>query len=181
MIGRSALSERKTPNHATARLRPVWAGTNRPRRVHTGREALEVHEGQKKKAGNQFGFEWPLEARKGRRAAQKPPTHPNRRHQTSRPGTRIEPASAAPDATQHKTLAFPTFVTLTMQAGIIRILCGLPYADAQMLLDELHGAGQHTAIRNPIAYLRRLLRLHLAGTHYIKHSHRITALRAAQA
>ena len=40
--------------------------------------------GKKKKAGNQFGFEWPLEARKGRRAAQKPPTHPNRRHQMPR-------------------------------------------------------------------------------------------------
>ena len=34
-----------------------------------------------------------------------------------------------------------------MQAGIIRILCGLPYVDAQMLLDELHGAGQHTAYK----------------------------------
>jgi uncharacterized protein YqjF (DUF2071 family) len=58
--------------------------------------------------------------------------------------------------------SFPAIISLAMQVGIARILCGLPYADAQMLLDELAGAAQHTTIRNPIAYLRRLLSLHLS-------------------
>jgi hypothetical protein len=76
---------------------------------------------------------------------------------------------------------FPAIISLAMQVGIARILCGLPYADAQMLLDELAGAAQHTTIRNPVAYLRRLLSLHLAGTLIPEHADRIAALRAAQA
>jgi hypothetical protein len=64
---------------------------------------------------------------------------------------------------------------------MVRILCGLPFADAQMLLDELAGAAQATAIRNPIAYLRRLLSLHLAGTLIPEHAERIAALRACTA
>ena len=95
------------------------------------------------------------------------------------PGTQAVPPAS--NVTQHETLAFPTFVSLAMQAGIIRILCGLPYADAQMLVDELAGAAQHTTIRNPIAYLRRLLSLHLSGTLIPEHAERIAALRAAQA
>jgi hypothetical protein len=39
------------------------------------------------------------------------------------------------------------FITLAIQAQIVRMLCGLPYADAQRLLDELHGAGQTRAIK----------------------------------
>jgi hypothetical protein len=68
-----------------------------------------------------------------------------------------------------------------MQAGIVRILCGLPYADAQMLLDELAGAAQHTAIRNPAAYVRKLLSLHMSGELVTEHAERIAAQRAAQA
>ena len=116
---------------------------------------------------------------------------------------RIEPAPAAPDATARieavpaasdvtpgtqavpagtdPGFSFPAIISLAMQVGIARILCGLPYADAQMLLDELAGAAQHTTIRNPIAYLRRLLSLHLAGTLIPEHADRIAALRAAQA
>jgi hypothetical protein len=116
---------------------------------------------------------------------------------------RIEPAPAAPDATARikavpaasdvtpgtqavpagtdPGFTFPAIISLAMQVGIAKILCGLPYADAQMLLDELAGAAQHTTIRNPIAYLRRLLSLHLSGTLIPEHAERIAALRAAQA
>jgi hypothetical protein len=92
-----------------------------------------------------------------------------------------ETAPAAPDATQHETLAFPAIISLAMQVGIAKILCGLPCQTAQMLLDELAGAAQHTAIRNPIAYLRRLLSLHMSGELIPEHSHRIAAQRATQA
>jgi hypothetical protein len=91
-----------------------------------------------------------------------------------------EPSTPATTPAESK-LSFPAIISLAMQAGIVRILCGLPYADAQMLLDELAGAAQATAIRNPIAYLRRLLSLHLAGTLIPEHAERIAALRAAQA
>jgi hypothetical protein len=91
------------------------------------------------------------------------------------PGTQAVPAGTDPGFT------FPAIISLAMQVGIAKILCGLPYADAQMLLDELAGAAQHTTIRNPIAYLRRLLSLHLSGTLIPEHAERIAALRAAQA
>jgi hypothetical protein len=76
---------------------------------------------------------------------------------------------------------FPAIISLAMQVGIAKILCGLPYADAQMLLDELAGAAQHTTVRNPAAYIRKLRSLHLAGTLIPEHAERIAALRAAQA
>ena len=90
-----------------------------------------------------------------------------------------EPGATPPQETA--AFSFPAIITLAAQAGIVRILCGLPFADAQMLLDELAGAAQHTVIRNPIAYLRRLLSLHLSGTLIPEHAERIAALRAAQA
>ncbi len=103
------------------------------------------------------------------------------------PGNLVERATpaAAPGnlvktSTQNETLTLPVFLTVAIQAQIVRVLCGLPFADAQMLLDELHGAAQHNTIRNPIAYLRRLLSLHLSGTLIPEHSDRIAALRASQ-
>jgi hypothetical protein len=92
-----------------------------------------------------------------------------------------EPATPEPSNPAEPALSFPAIITLAAQAGMVRILCGLPFADAQMLLDELAGAAQQTAIRNPIAYLRRLLSLHLSGTLIPEHAERIAALRAAQA
>jgi hypothetical protein len=79
------------------------------------------------------------------------------------------------------SLSFPAFVTLAIQAQIVRMLCGLPFADAQRLLDELHGAGQTRAIKNPAGYLRTLLRLFLAGELIWEHADRIAAQRASQA
>jgi hypothetical protein len=96
-------------------------------------------------------------------------------------GSGITEASLVEASTQNETLAFPVFISLAMQAGIIRILCGVNCQTAQMLLDELAGAAQHTAIRNPIAYLRRLLSLHLSGTLIPEHAERIASLRATQA
>jgi hypothetical protein len=91
------------------------------------------------------------------------------------------PATTPATTPAEPALSFPAIISLAMQVGIAKILCGLPYADAQMLLDELAGAAQHTTIRNPIAYLRRLLSLHLSGTLIPEHAERIAALRAAQA
>jgi hypothetical protein len=119
---------------------------------------------------------------------------------------RIEPAPAASDATPgtqavsaapvatpepsnpatnpaDPALSFPAIISLAMQVGIAKIFfgSGLTCADAQMLLDELAGAAQHTAIRNPLAYLRRILSLHMSGELIPEHAERIAAQRAAQA
>ena len=97
----------------------------------------------------------------------------------SKAGIQIEaePAPVSPV----EPLTFPVFVTLAIQAQMVRMLCGLPFADSQRLLDELNGAGQTRAIKNPAGYLRTLLRLFLAGELIWEHADRIAAQRASQA
>ena len=43
------------------------------------------------------------------------------------------------------------------------MFCGLPFEDAQMILDELSGNMRRHPVHNPIAYTRRLLNLYHAG------------------
>jgi hypothetical protein len=99
----------------------------------------------------------------------------------SKAGIQIEAEPAAPVAAKDMSLTFPVFVTLAIQAQMVRMLCGLPFADAQRLLDELNGAGQTRTIKNPVGYLRTLLRLFLADELIWEHADKIASLRASQA
>lgn len=95
-------------------------------------------------------------------------------------GTHQEASVPADTDDPLQSLTFPGFVSLVVQAQIIKSLCGVPLQDAQALLDELAGAGQKTLILNPIGYLRRLLSLHREGTLILEHAHRISEGRRRQ-
>ena len=95
-------------------------------------------------------------------------------------GTHQEASVPADTDDPLQSLTFPGFVSLVVQAQIIKSLCGVPLQDAQALLDELAGASQKTLILNPIGYLRRLLSLHREGTLIFEHAPRISEGRRRQ-
>jgi hypothetical protein len=43
------------------------------------------------------------------------------------------------------------------------MLCGLPFEDAQMLLDEYAGNARRHTVHNPVGYMRKLLDIYRAG------------------
>lgn len=74
-----------------------------------------------------------------------------------------ERSSTATPTTPKARLSLPSGLKGKPLGIITRMLCGLPFDDAQMLLDELAGNMRRHEVKNPIGYMRRLLELYRAG------------------
>lgn len=62
-----------------------------------------------------------------------------------------------------RSLAYPIGLSVKIIATLARMLCGLPFGDAQIILDELAGNMRRHTIHNPCGYVRKLLELYRAG------------------
>ena len=65
-------------------------------------------------------------------------------------------------------------------ASIVSLLASLPEPIVRTLSDELQGAMQHSAVDNPLGYLRKLIEQYKAGTLKLEHAPRIQAERERQ-
>lgn len=73
------------------------------------------------------------------------------------------PSAETPPTQPTPRLTYPSGLQPKIRAIIARSLCGLPFDDAQMLLDELAGNMRRHEVHNPVGYMRKLLNLYRAG------------------
>jgi hypothetical protein len=70
---------------------------------------------------------------------------------------------AEPREPEPSALAFPEGLTLALCAQLARMLAGIPFADAQAILDEMAFNARAHGVNNPGGYTRKLLREYKAG------------------